>query len=124
MFEGVATNLPMIITGALPGQEKDNPLFAEKHHLGVYCPDNENLITIIDELLANDGEKLKMIMESQRNVFNPNAAQDILDFVTSAEKAKLNSRKRRRTPFVLATRKSFKNFKRRKPLRKLIQRVV
>lgn len=123
MFEGVATNLPMIITGALPGQEKDNPSFAEKHHLGVYCPDTENLKSIIDELLENDGEKLKKIMESQRDFINPNAAQDILDFLTTAEKAKLMSRQRRRTPFVLATRKSYKRFKRRKPLKKLIRRA-
>lgn len=123
MFEAVATNLPMIITGALPGQEKDNPLFAEKHLLGVNCQDNENLKSIIDQLLANDGEKLKMIMESQRKFINPHAAQDILDYVTSAEKAKVKSRKRRRIHLVLATRKSFKKFKRRKPLKKLIRRV-
>jgi processive 1,2-diacylglycerol beta-glucosyltransferase len=122
MFEAVATNLPMIITGALPGQEKDNPLFAEKHLLGVNCQDNENLKSIIDQLLANDGEKLKMIMESQRKFLNPNAAQDILDYVTSAEKAKVKSRKRRRIHLVLATRKSFKKFKRRKPLKKFKRR--
>jgi len=124
MFEAVATNLPIIITGALPGQEKDNPLFAEKHLLGVYCHDNEDLNSIIDQLLANDWEKLKMMMESQRKFINPHAAQDILDYVTSAEKATLKSRKRRRTPLVLATRKSIKKFKRRKPFKKLIRRVV
>lgn len=123
MFEAVATNLPIIITGALPGQEKDNPLFAEKHLLGVYCQDNENLKSVIDQLLENDGEKLKMIIEAQRRFINPNAAQEILDYVTSAEKAKLKSRKRRRTPLVRATRKSFKKFKRTKPLKKLMRRV-
>jgi processive 1,2-diacylglycerol beta-glucosyltransferase len=123
MFEAVATNLPMIITGALPGQEKDNPLFAEKHLLGVYCHDNEKLISIIDQLLKIDGKKLKMIMESQRKFINPHAAQDILDYVTLAEKTMVKSRKRRRTPLVLATRKSFKKLKRRKPLKKFIRRV-
>jgi UDP-N-acetylglucosamine:LPS N-acetylglucosamine transferase len=123
MFEAVATNLPIIITGALPGQEKDNPLFAEKHLLGVYCQDNENLKSVIDQLLENDGEKLKMIIEAQSRFINPNAAQEILDYVISAEKAKLKSRKRRRTPLVRATRKSFKKFKRTKPLKKLMRRV-
>lgn len=123
MFEAVATNLPIIITGALPGQEKDNPLFAEKHHLGVYCQDNEDLKPIIDELLKNDGEKLKTIMEYQRWMINPNAAQDILDYVTSAEIDPLKSRQRRTTPLVRATRKSFKKFKRTKPFKKLIRRV-
>lgn len=123
MFEAVATNLPIIITGALPGQEKDNPLFAEKHLLGVYCQENENLMSIIDELVANDGEKLKAIMESQRWMINPNAAQDILDYVTSAEIVTLKSRQRRTTPLVRATRKSFKRFKRTKPFKKLMRRV-
>jgi processive 1,2-diacylglycerol beta-glucosyltransferase len=36
MFEAVATNLPIIITEALSGQEKDNPKFAKKHNLGIF----------------------------------------------------------------------------------------
>jgi processive 1,2-diacylglycerol beta-glucosyltransferase len=123
MFEAFATNLPIIITAALPGQEKDNPLFAEKHQLGVYCPDNDNLKSIIDQLLDNDGEKLKKIMESQRWFINPHAASDILDYVTSAEKATLESRQRRIAPIVRATRKSIKKFKRRKPLMKFSRKV-
>ena len=124
MYEAVATNLPFIITGALPGQEKDNPLFAERHLLGVYCPENEHLTTVIDQLLENDAEKLKMIMESQRKFINPDAAQDILDYLTTAEKAKQKSRNRRRAPLVRATRKSFNNLKRKKPLKKFIRRTI
>ena len=33
----IASNTPIIITGALPGQEEDNPAFAEKSNLGVIC---------------------------------------------------------------------------------------
>ena len=35
MFEAFASNTPIMITGALPGQEQDNPTFAEKLNLGV-----------------------------------------------------------------------------------------
>jgi UDP-N-acetylglucosamine:LPS N-acetylglucosamine transferase len=86
MFEAVATNLPIIITGALPGQEKDNPRFAEEHNLGVFCKNTEQLTSIIEELLANDGERLTSIMESQRNFTNEHAAEDILNFLLSKEK--------------------------------------
>jgi UDP-N-acetylglucosamine:LPS N-acetylglucosamine transferase len=124
MFEAFATNLPIIITGALPGQEKDNPSFAERHHLAVYCPNNDQLVSSIDELLENDAEKLKLIMESQRKFINPDAAKVILDFLTTAEIAKQPSRKRRKAPLVRATRKSINKFKRKKPLKKLIRRAI
>ncbi|NRD78304.1 UDP-N-acetylglucosamine--LPS N-acetylglucosamine transferase [Bacillus sp. BRMEA1] len=87
MFESVATNLPIIITTALPGQEKDNPWFAEKHNLGVYCQHTENLISIIEDLLDDDGKRLAAIKESQRNFINKHAAEEILNFLQSAEKA-------------------------------------
>jgi UDP-N-acetylglucosamine:LPS N-acetylglucosamine transferase len=98
MFEAVATNLPIIITGALPGQEKDNPWFAEKHNLGVYCRDTEHLTPIIEELLANDGERLTSIMESQRNISNENAPEDILNFLLSVEKEEYEPVKKKRFP--------------------------
>jgi processive 1,2-diacylglycerol beta-glucosyltransferase len=96
MFEAFATNLPIIITGALPGQEKDNPLFAEKHNLGVYCKETENLPSIIDGLLANNGERLTAIKESQRNFINKHAAEDILNFLLSVEKEKNEPVKKKR----------------------------
>ena len=37
MFEAIATNTPLIITGSLPGQEEGNPAFAEQHSLAVLC---------------------------------------------------------------------------------------
>ncbi len=37
IMEAVACNVPLIITGALPGQEEENPKFVEKHKLGVVC---------------------------------------------------------------------------------------
>lgn len=86
MFEAVATNLPIVITGALPGQEKDNPLFAENHNLGVYCKDTNDLHHIIEDLMANEGEKLLSIIQSQKDFINVQAAQDILDFLQTFEK--------------------------------------
>jgi len=102
MFEAVATNLPIIITGALPGQEKDNPRFAEEHNLGVYCENTEQLTAIVDDLLANDGNRLSAIMEAQRMYINEHAAEDILDFLISAEKAENVPVKKRKFSFSFA----------------------
>lgn len=85
MFEAVASNLPIVITGALPGQEKDNPVFAEKNKLGVICNDSSHINTVIEGLLHNDGEKLKTIIKSQREFMNKNAAKDILEFLAQIE---------------------------------------
>lgn len=81
MFEAVATNTPLIIVGALPGQEEDNPSFAEKSNLGLVCK-NPNLIKqTIEKLLKNNEEKLIEIINCQRKFIQANAAKDIIDFI-------------------------------------------
>jgi processive 1,2-diacylglycerol beta-glucosyltransferase len=106
MFEAIATNLPIIITGALPGQEKDNPWFAEKHNLGVYCKNAELLTSVIGELLANDGERLTSIRNSQRNFIHEHAANDILNFLLSAEQGEFEPVKKKFAfTFALASNK-------------------
>jgi processive 1,2-diacylglycerol beta-glucosyltransferase len=82
MFEAIASNTPMIITGALPGQEEDNPSFAEKSNLGVVCKNSNEIVQTITELLENDGEKLNHIINCQRKFINPHAAEDILQFIS------------------------------------------
>ncbi|MFZ5987639.1 MAG: MGDG synthase family glycosyltransferase [Bacillota bacterium] len=86
MMEAVACNVPLIITGNLPGQEEGNPGFLLKHNLGIVCKEPEKLKHIIIELLQNNAYKLNKIKESQRNFRNPNAAKEIVDFILSLEK--------------------------------------
>ncbi|UQD53686.1 UDP-N-acetylglucosamine--LPS N-acetylglucosamine transferase [Bacillus methanolicus] len=85
MFEAIASNTPMIITGALPGQEEDNPYFAEKSNLGVVCKNTNEIKQIISKLLENDGEELNHIINCQRKFINPHAAEDILQFIINVE---------------------------------------
>jgi UDP-N-acetylglucosamine:LPS N-acetylglucosamine transferase len=81
MFEAIASNTPLIITGALPGQEEDNPAFAENFNLGVVCRNPKEIKTTISKLLENDGEKLNQMIICQRKFINANAAEDILQFI-------------------------------------------
>lgn len=85
MFEAISSNLPIVITGALPGQEKDNPLFAQNNNLGVICKDASHINLVVEDLLTNDGQKLKGIINSQREFVNKNAANDILKFLSQIE---------------------------------------
>jgi processive 1,2-diacylglycerol beta-glucosyltransferase len=102
MFEAVATNLPIIITEALPGQEKDNPKFAERHNLGIFCKDAEKLTSIIEKMLANDGELLTSIKESQNDFINKHAAEDILSFLQSLEIEEYEPVKKKKFAFTFA----------------------
>ncbi|WP_043932589.1 MGDG synthase family glycosyltransferase [Bacillus sp. EB01] len=81
MFEAFATNTPLILTGALPGQEEDNPAFAEAFNLAVVCRNPNGIKETVTELLNNDGEKLNGIIKSQQDFINTNAAEDILQFI-------------------------------------------
>jgi UDP-N-acetylglucosamine:LPS N-acetylglucosamine transferase len=102
MFECIATNLPIVIAGALPGQEKDNPRFAEKHQLGVVCKDNSQLCSVIEQLLANDRVRLTAILQSQREFINEHAAEDIICFLQMVEKEDYQWVKKKRFLFSFA----------------------
>ena len=85
MFEAFSSNTPIIITGALPGQERDNPAFAEKLNLGVICKDKNEIKQTINQLLENDAEKLNEIINSQRKYITSQAAEEIIQFILKAE---------------------------------------
>ncbi|MBD8071615.1 MGDG synthase family glycosyltransferase [Bacillus sp. PS06] len=87
MFEAIATNTPLIITGALPGQEEHNPIFAEKFNLGVVCKDPKEIKYTLTNLLENNGQKLNEMIISQRDFINSNAAEDILHFILNVGEA-------------------------------------
>lgn len=81
MMEAVMCNVPLVITGALPGQEEGNPAYAQKYGLGVVCNGASQLKATVSDLLANNYEKLLNIKKSQVNYRNPNSARDIADFI-------------------------------------------
>ncbi|HOM02560.1 MAG TPA: glycosyltransferase [Acetivibrio sp.] len=86
MMEAVACNVPLIITGNLPGQEEGNPAYMQKYNLGIVCKDLKKLRHTMSELLDNNGEKLNKIKQSQKEYLNPNVAKDIVSFLLSIEK--------------------------------------
>lgn len=86
MMEAVACNVPLIITGNLPGQEEGNPGFLLKHNLGVVCKEPRMLKYIVSELLYNNADKLNKIKQSQREFVNPDVAKEIVSFILNIDK--------------------------------------
>lgn len=81
MMEAVSCNVPLVITGALPGQEQGNPEFASKYNLGVVCEDLKDLQKTISDLLFDNALKLSEIKKSQKQFINPDTAKDIVNFI-------------------------------------------
>jgi processive 1,2-diacylglycerol beta-glucosyltransferase len=81
MMESIMCNVPIVITGFLPGQERENSMLITKYNLGVECYQNKNLENVMNDLLANSAEKLNSIRCSQRQYREPKAAKNIAKFV-------------------------------------------
>ncbi|WP_353948838.1 glycosyltransferase [Sporolactobacillus sp. Y61] len=81
MMEAVSCNTPIVITGALPGQEAGNPRFAEKYHLAITCHSTRDLVPTINELLENNVAMLRQIKKSQREYVDPQSPENIVNFI-------------------------------------------
>ena len=85
MMEAVSCNVPIVMTGELPGQEQGNSYFAEKYNLGIYCHNIKTIYDIVYELLQDNNKKLEEIRRSQRKYVNFNSAEEIVDFIDSID---------------------------------------
>lgn len=81
MMEAVMCNIPLIITGALPGQEEGNPAYAGKYGLGLVCHEVKDIKQIINSLLDNNAELLHKIKSAQNKYRNPQSAANIVEFI-------------------------------------------
>ncbi len=79
LMEAVVMNVPILITGSLPGQEADNPAVMTTHNLAALCENPESAPAIIKALLADDGHRLREISRSQREYRNLDNAKRIAD---------------------------------------------
>lgn len=85
MLEAVCCNVPVVVTGALPGQEEGNPGYFEKYNLGIVCKEVKKLKGVVRELLENDAQKLNDIKKCQREYRKEDIAKNIVDFLMEIE---------------------------------------
>lgn len=81
LMEGVVMNLPLIITGALPGQERDNPPMMANHDLGVLCGQPEDLPGLLRLLTADGCKRYHSIRAAQRAYRDLDSAKKIAEYV-------------------------------------------
>lgn len=86
LMEAVNLCKPVIVTGALRGQEAKNPQFVLKHRLGLYCKDLRQLPNMISALLEKDGEQLLQIAQNQYEFRNPESAREITELLIQTAK--------------------------------------
>lgn len=61
--EALATNLPLVVFDAIPGQEEDNANFLERHGMGIRLSEGDDVGKIISNLVE-DGEGIRRMQKN------------------------------------------------------------
>ncbi len=74
--ESLASNLPMLITNPIPGQEEENARFLEDSGAAIWIKKDDNIDEIINNIL-NDENKLEEMKQKSKLIAKPNSTMDI-----------------------------------------------
>jgi 1,2-diacylglycerol 3-beta-galactosyltransferase len=87
--EALACNLPIILSGYVPGQEEGNVTYVEENKVGMLAYDSVELINILRRLLKPGSQLLDQELENAKRMSRPGASFDIanciLSFLPTAE---------------------------------------
>ncbi|HEX9822461.1 MAG TPA: glycosyltransferase [Methylomirabilota bacterium] len=83
LAEAMATELPMLFYGSLPGQERRNERFAARAGVALAARSRRELGRLLERALA-EPELLEHLRERIRRVRRPDAAQRVVDVVLDA----------------------------------------
>ena len=75
--EALATEVPIILTSYLPGQETPNVTFVTESGLGVYTPKPDQLVQAVRELAQPGSERWRSMSERAAEISRPYASLDI-----------------------------------------------
>ncbi len=79
LMECITCTLPVIVTGALPGQEEGNIDFILLNDLGLLCNKQNDLVRTVNKLITNDKERLIKIRKNQLAFRDLEAGKKIVD---------------------------------------------
>lgn len=82
--EAVACELPIVLTGALPGQEIGNVDFVLQNGLGVLAPTPESVTHHLTTLLDTSGWRLDQMRARARAISRPRATFDVARLIASS----------------------------------------
>jgi 1,2-diacylglycerol 3-beta-galactosyltransferase len=75
--EALATGVPLVVTGYLPGQETDNAAFVTDTGIGLYAPRPEQLLEAVRGLAADGGAACGRMAERAAAIARPYASLDV-----------------------------------------------
>jgi 1,2-diacylglycerol 3-beta-galactosyltransferase len=79
--EALACNLPIILSGYVPGQEEGNVTYVERNKVGALAYDSVELINILRRLVKPGSEFLSQKLENAKRVSRPRASFDIANCI-------------------------------------------
>jgi len=79
--EALACNLPIILSGYVPGQEEGNVTYVVENNVGMLAYDSVELINILRLLLKPGSELLSQEQESAKRISRPGASFDIANCI-------------------------------------------
>lgn len=75
--EALATGVPLVLTGYLPGQETPNVRFVTRSGVGLYAPRPDQLLETVRRLLVLEGTSYEAMRERAQGLSRPTASLDI-----------------------------------------------
>lgn len=81
--EALACNLPIILSGYVPGQEEGNVTYVVENHVGVLAYDSVELINMLRRLIKPGSQLLRLEQENARLISRPRASFDITACILS-----------------------------------------
>ena len=82
--EALVMGLPMVLSGALPGQERPTVDYIVRGGAGVWAPTGQRVAAAVRELLSSDGQKLAQMAVRARSLARPDAARRVAEIVWAA----------------------------------------
>jgi 1,2-diacylglycerol 3-beta-galactosyltransferase len=79
--EALACNLPIILSGYVPGQEEGNVAYVVENKVGMLAYDSVELINILRRLLIPGSELLHQELESAKRISRPGASFEIANCI-------------------------------------------
>ena len=79
--EALACNLPIILSGYIPGQEEGNVTYVVENNVGMLAFDSVELINILRRLLKPGSELLHQELENAKRISRPGASFDIANCI-------------------------------------------
>jgi 1,2-diacylglycerol 3-beta-galactosyltransferase len=81
--EALACNLPIILSGFVPGQEEGNVTFVTENGVGVLARNHVEMIDALRRLIKPGSQVLQEQLENARRLSRPRASFDIVEHILS-----------------------------------------